>query len=122
MGCGAATGAEARERWGAEAVPRVGHDDGEVAAAELDWGGVERGGGVQRGVEWGQEVAGVPRVAVDSRRWPAALLSGGWCRSALAAEEAERERGGRRELDYFAISEKFKGPNVKKITHKLGLK
>ena len=28
-------------------------------------GGVARGGGIQRGVEWGQEVSGVPRVAVE---------------------------------------------------------
>ena len=62
LGCGAATGAEACERWGAGALPRAGHGDGEVAAAELDWGGVARGGGIQRRVEWGQGVAGVPRV------------------------------------------------------------
>ena len=31
----------------------------------------------------------------SSRRWPAALLGGGRRRSAPAAEEAERERGGR---------------------------
>ena len=42
-----------------------GDGDGEVVAAELDWGGVVRGGGIQREVEWGQEVAGVPRVAVE---------------------------------------------------------
>ena len=49
----------------------------------------------------------------SSRRWPAALLGGGRRRSAPAAEEAERERGGRRELDYFAISEKFRDPIIK---------
>ena len=65
LGCGAATGDEARERWGAGALPRAGHGDGEVTAAELDWGGMVRGGGIQRGVEWGQGVAGVPRVAVE---------------------------------------------------------
>ena len=62
----------------------------EVAAAELDLDSVARGGGIQRGVELGQEVAGVPRVAVE-----------------------QQERAGRRELDYFAISEKFRGPAVK---------
>ena len=43
-------------------------------------GGVARGGGNQRGVEWGQEVAGVPRAAVEQQevacgppRWQAAL-------------------------------------------------
>ena len=30
-------------------------------------GGVARGGGIQRGVEWVQEVAGVPRVAVEQQ-------------------------------------------------------
>ena len=30
-------------------------------------GGVARGGGIQRGVEWGQGVAGVPRVAVEQQ-------------------------------------------------------
>ena len=84
-----------------------------MAAAELDWGGVVRGGGIQRGVEWGQGVAGVPRVAVGSRRWPPGLPERRRRRSAPAAEEAERERGGRRELDYFAISEMFRGPTVK---------
>ena len=47
------------------------------------------------GVEWGQEVAGCRVWRWSSRRWPAALLGGGRRRSAPAAEEAERERGGR---------------------------
>ena len=33
-------------------------------------GGVARGGGIQCGVEWGQEVAGVPRVAVEQQEVP----------------------------------------------------
>ena len=73
LGCGVSPGAEARERWGAGALPRACHGGGEVAAAELDLDNVARGGGIQRGWEWGQGVAGVPRVAVGSRRWPAAL-------------------------------------------------
>ena len=40
-------------------------------------------------------------------------LGGRRRRSVLAAEEAERERGGRHRLDLFAISEKFRGPTVK---------
>jgi len=76
-------------------------------------GSVARGGEVQREGEWGQEVAGVPRVAVEQqevacgppRRWRR--------RSAPTAGEAERERGGRRLLDLFAISEKSRGPTVK---------
>ena len=48
-----------------------------------------------------------------SRRWPAALLGGGRHRFAPAAEEAERERGGKQQLDLFAISGKFRGPTVK---------
>ena len=85
IGCGGALGAEASERWGSGALQRAGHGDGEVAAAELDWGGVARGGGIQLGVEWGQEVAGVPRVAVEQQevacgppqRWSAPLYAGG---------------------------------------------
>ena len=38
-----------------------------AAAAELDLDSVARGGRIQRGVEWGQEVAGVPRVAVEQQ-------------------------------------------------------
>ena len=53
-----------RERRRARALRQAGHGGGEVAAAELGWGGVARGGGIQRGEEWGQGVAGVPRGAV----------------------------------------------------------
>ena len=60
-------GAEARERRGAGALPRACHGGGEVAASELDLDNVARGGGIQRGVEWGQEVAGVSRVAVEQQ-------------------------------------------------------
>ena len=38
-----------------------------AAAAELDLDSVVRGGQIQRGVEWGQEGAGVPRVAVEQQ-------------------------------------------------------
>ena len=65
-------------------------------------GGVGPGG--RCGAAWGGGL---------SRRCPAALLSGGQRRSAPARREAERERGGRRRLDWFANSEKFKGPTVK---------
>ena len=65
LGCGVSPGAEARERWGPGALPRACHGGGEVAAAELDLDSVARGEGIQRGVELGQEVAGVPRVAVE---------------------------------------------------------
>ena len=41
-------------------------------------------------------------------------LGSGRRRSAPAAEEAERERGGRHGLDLFAILEKFRGSTVKK--------
>ena len=56
-------------------------------------GGVARGGGIQRGVEWGQEVAGVPRAAVEQQEWPAALLDGG---RRCTAPAAERSREGER--------------------------
>ena len=65
--CGGFPGAEARKRRGAEALPRACHGGGEVAAAELDLDSVARGGGIQRGVEWGQEVVGVARVAVEQQ-------------------------------------------------------
>ena len=64
-------------------------------------------------MEWGHGVAGVPRVAVGSRRWPPGLPEWRLRCSASAAEEAERERGGRHRLDLFAILEKFRGPTVK---------
>ena len=54
------------------------------AATELDLDSVARGGGIQRGVEWGQVVAGVPRAAVEQRevasgppQWQAALHCAG---------------------------------------------
>ena len=65
--CGVSPGAEACERWGAGALPRACHGGGEVAAAELDLDSVARGGGIQRGGEWGQGVAEVPRVAVGKQ-------------------------------------------------------
>ena len=43
------------------------HELAMAAAAELDLDSVARGGRIQRGVEWGQEVAGVPRVAVEQQ-------------------------------------------------------
>ena len=76
LGCGASSDAEARERWGAKALPRACHGGGEVAAAELGRDGVERGGGVQREGEWVQEVAGVPRGTVGKQELAAALLDG----------------------------------------------
>jgi len=62
-----------RERRGAGALPQACHGGGEVVAAEHDRGSVARERGLQRGWGGGQGVAGVPRVAVGSRRWPAAL-------------------------------------------------
>ena len=73
---------------------------------------VARGGEVQRGWEWDQRVAGVPRGAVEQqevacgppRRRVAPLFA--------AVEEAGREGGGRRLLDFFVISKKSRGPTV----------
>ena len=53
---------------------------------------------------------GRPRLAGGGLR---PSLGGGRRRSTPAAEEAERERGGRHRLDLFAISKKFRGPTVK---------
>ena len=72
-----------------------------MTAAQHDRGSVARGGGLRRGWEWGQWVRG-GRVW----RWVAGA-------GLPAAEEAERERGGRCRLDLFAISEKFRGPTIK---------
>ena len=78
----------------------------ELATAAARWrprsttGVAWRGKGGSSAVGVGPGVAGVPLVAVGSRRWP-------------PAEEAERERGGRHRLDLFAISEKFRGRTVK---------
>jgi len=45
MCCGGALGVEARASWGSGALCCASHGDGEVAPAELGWGGVARGGG-----------------------------------------------------------------------------
>ena len=66
-GCGGSPGAEAHERKGARALPRACHGGGNVAAAQHDRGSVARGGGFQRGWEWCQGVAGVPRVVVEQQ-------------------------------------------------------
>ena len=87
------TSTEARVRWEAGALFRASHGGGEVAATELDWGGVARGGGIQRGVEWGQGVAGVPRVAVEQQEVACGLPGRRRRRSAPAAE---RSRQGER--------------------------
>ena len=66
------------------------------------WVGVGPGGRGGAACGGGAAGGGLPALPRQRRR-----------RSAPAAEEAERERGGRRELDYFTISEKFRGPIVK---------
>ena len=111
---GGSAGADARERWmgswgslPSSPLRRRGGGRG----ARL--GGVARGGEVQREGEWGQEVAGVPRVAVEQQEVACGPPRQRWCCSAPTAGEAERERGGRRLLDLFAISEKSRDPTVK---------
>ena len=76
-------------------------------------GSVARGGVVQRGWEWDQRVAGVPRGAVEQQEVACGPPWQRRRRSAPTAGEAERERGGRRLLDLFVISEKSRGPTVK---------
>ena len=76
-------------------------------------GSVARGGEVQRGWEWDQRVAGVPRGAVEQQEVACGPPRRRWLRSAPTAGEAERERGGRRLLDLFAISKKFRGSTIK---------
>ena len=56
----------------------------------------------------------------NSRRWLAVLHGGG---GAALLRRQVKQRGGRRLLDLFAISEKIQGSYCKtKITPKLGLK
>ena len=62
-------------------------------------GGVARGGEVQREGEWGQEVAGVPRVAVEQQevacgppRWQAAPLCAGGRGSRVGERREKRAR------------------------------
>ena len=95
------------------ALPRACHGGGEVAVAEHDTGSVARERGLQRGWSGARGLRGcrVWRWAAGGGLRPS--LGGGRRRSAPAAEEAERERGGRHRLDLFAISEKFRGPTVK---------
>ena len=84
-----------------------------MAATELAGGSVARGGGVQRVGKWVQRLwrCHVRRRAKQEvacglpRRRAAALSAGG--------AEADRERGGRKSLDLFAKSKKFKGHTVK---------
>jgi hypothetical protein len=86
-------------------------------------GGVARGRVVQCEGEWGQEVAGVPRVAVEQQEVACGPPRRRRRRSAPTVGEAGRERGGRRLLDLFAISKKIQGSYCKtKIIPKLGLK
>ena len=77
MRCGGALGAEARASWWSGALRCAGHGDGEVAAAELGWGGVARGGGSsargggsrgQGGDAWGGGAAGGGLPALPRRR------------------------------------------------------
>ena len=80
-----------------------------MAAAEHDRGSVARERGLQRGWSGTRGLRGcrVWQWAVGGGLRPS--LGGGWRRSAPAAKEVERERGGRHRLDLFAISEKFRG-------------
>ena len=98
--------------WGAEALQRAVHGDGEVAAAELvgvAWRGEERSiareNGSRRSLgcrvgRWAKQ-----EVACGPPRRRAALNCAGGC-------EAERERGGRRRVDLFANSENSRDPTV----------
>ena len=76
-------------------------------------GSVAREGELQGGREWDQRVAGVPRVAVEQQEVACGPPRWRRRRSAPTAGEAERERGGRRLLDLFAIFEKSRDSTVK---------
>jgi len=90
-----------------------GDGDGEVAAAEASGFRGRSGRSPGRGKVGGEELGHDAWKATASRRWPAALLSGSSAALCWRQRKAERERGGRRQQDYFAISEKFRDPTVK---------
>ena len=71
------------------------------------------GGEVQRSWEWDQRVAEVPRGAVEQQEVAGGPPRRRRHRSAPTVGEAERERGGRRLLDLFAIFEKSRYPTIK---------
>ena len=113
LGCGGFPGAEAHERRGARALPRARNGGGDVAAMETvgaAWQGEE---GSRAGGSGARGLRGCCVWWLSSRRWLPGLPEQRRRRSAPVAEEAEKERGGRRRLDWFANSEKFKGPTVK---------
>ena len=97
---------------GAGALPRAGHGDGEVAAAELDWGAWRGEEGSSAGWSGARRLRGCRVWRWCSRRWPPGLPERRRHRSAPAAEETEREEEDDR-LDLFANSEKFRGPTIK---------
>src|SRR6185503_10093321 len=76
-------------------------------------GSMARGGEVQRGWEWDQRVAGVPRGAVEQQEVACGPPRRQVAPLCVAAEEAGSEGGGRRLLDFFVIFEKSRGPTVK---------
>ena len=76
IGCGGALGAEARVSWGSGALRCAGHGDGVVAAVELGWGDVARGGGssVRKG---GRRGVWARRVGDHGKQEVAGALHGG---------------------------------------------
>ena len=72
-----------------------------------------RGGEVQRGWEWDQRVVGVPRGAVEQQEVACGPPRQRVMPLSAVIEEAGREGGGRRLLDFFVIYEKSRGPIVK---------
>jgi len=65
---------------------------------------VARGGEVQRGWKWDQRVAGVLRGAVEQQEVACSPPRQRVMPLCAAIEEAGREGGGRRLLDFFVIS------------------
>ena len=90
-----------------------GDADGEVAVVEASGLRGRGGRSPTRGGVGGEELGHDAWKATASRRWPAALLSGSGAALRRRHRKTERERGGRRQQDYFAISEKFRDPTVK---------
>ena len=94
MRCGVYTGAEARERWGAGALSRASHGSARGGGRGARLGGMARGEGIQRGGEWGQGAAEVPRVAVGKQELacgPPRLRAAPLCAGGRGSREVEDE-------------------------------
>ena len=107
--CGNAPGAEARERWGSQALSRARHGGSEVAAAELDgvaWRGEERSSAVGSGTRGSRECR---EGRWSSRRWPTALHDSS---AAAQLRRQVKQRGREVEEDCWTFLQFLKNPGI----------